>query len=149
MEIRGRFETTQSTTLLKSLRILRRVLETRGNLLPLRYSWKAICKGRFEKFAGIKTSIEKTNKQAIIKLTKKQKQRRRKKTHKQIGEYEVMLIIAWSQGTFSKKPEKRLPKLKIRGTLETPDHIKVKIGNTEVSPGEHKICFCFVFFEMD
>ena len=36
LEIRGRVETIRSTTLLRSARILRRVLETRGYLLSLK-----------------------------------------------------------------------------------------------------------------
>ena len=36
LEIRGRVETIQTTTLLRSLRILRRVLETWGDLLSLK-----------------------------------------------------------------------------------------------------------------
>ena len=36
LEIRGRIETIQKTALLRSARILRRVLETRGNLMSLR-----------------------------------------------------------------------------------------------------------------
>ena len=36
LEIRGRIETIQTTALLQSTRILRRVLETRGDLLPLK-----------------------------------------------------------------------------------------------------------------
>ena len=37
LEIRGKFETIQTTTLLRSNRILRKVLETRGKLLSLRF----------------------------------------------------------------------------------------------------------------
>ena len=36
LEIRGREETIQTTTLLRTVRILRRVLENRGDLLSLR-----------------------------------------------------------------------------------------------------------------
>ena len=36
-EIRGRMETIQTTTLLRSARILRRVLETGGGLLSLKF----------------------------------------------------------------------------------------------------------------
>ena len=42
LEIRGRVETIQTTALLRSARILRRVLETRGDLLSLRLKWKTI-----------------------------------------------------------------------------------------------------------
>ena len=40
LEIRGGMETTQTTTLLRTARILRRVLETWGNLLSLKLQWK-------------------------------------------------------------------------------------------------------------
>ena len=42
LEMRGRVETIQTAGLLKSARILRRVLETWGDLLWLRTSWKTI-----------------------------------------------------------------------------------------------------------
>ena len=38
--IKGRIETIQTTALLKSGRILRNVLETWGDLLPLRIQWE-------------------------------------------------------------------------------------------------------------
>ena len=41
-EIRGREETVQTTTLLRLTRILRRVLETGGDLLSLKIQWKTI-----------------------------------------------------------------------------------------------------------
>ena len=41
-EIEGRAETIQTTALLRSARILRRVLETWGDLLSLRFLWKTI-----------------------------------------------------------------------------------------------------------
>ena len=40
LEIRGRIETIQTTAMLRSDRILRRVLETRGVLLSFRLLWK-------------------------------------------------------------------------------------------------------------
>ena len=43
LEIRGRIETTQTITLLRSARILRRVLETWRDLLSLKLQWKTIC----------------------------------------------------------------------------------------------------------
>ena len=42
LEIRGQVETNQTTTLLRSARILRRVLETWGDLLLLKLQWKTI-----------------------------------------------------------------------------------------------------------
>ena len=42
LEIRGRVETIQTTTLLRTARILRRVLETWGDLLSLKLQWKTI-----------------------------------------------------------------------------------------------------------
>ena len=42
LEITGRVETIQTSVLLRSTRILRRVLETYGDLLPLRLQWKTI-----------------------------------------------------------------------------------------------------------
>ena len=41
-EITGRVETTQTTALLRSARILQRVLETWGDLLSLNLQWKTI-----------------------------------------------------------------------------------------------------------
>ena len=42
LEVGGRVETIQTTTLLRTARTLRRVLETWGDLLPLKLQWKII-----------------------------------------------------------------------------------------------------------
>ena len=42
LEVGGRIETIQTTTLLRTARILRRVLETWGDLLSLKLRWKTI-----------------------------------------------------------------------------------------------------------
>ena len=42
LEVGGREETIQTTALLRTARILRRVLETWGDLLSLRFQWKTI-----------------------------------------------------------------------------------------------------------
>ena len=42
LEVGGRVETIQTTALLRTGRILRRVLETWGDLLSLRIQWKTI-----------------------------------------------------------------------------------------------------------
>ena len=42
LEVGGRVETIQTTVLLRTARILRRVLETWGDLLSLRLQWKTI-----------------------------------------------------------------------------------------------------------
>ena len=42
LEIKGRVETIQTTALLRSARILRKVLETWGNFLSLKLQWKTI-----------------------------------------------------------------------------------------------------------
>ena len=42
LEIGGRVETIQTTALLRTPRILRRVLETWGDLLSLKLHWKTI-----------------------------------------------------------------------------------------------------------
>ena len=42
LEVGGRVETIQTTALLRTARILRRVLETRGDLLSLKLQWKTI-----------------------------------------------------------------------------------------------------------
>ena len=42
LEVGGRVETIQTTALLRTARILRRVLETWGNLLSLKLLWKII-----------------------------------------------------------------------------------------------------------
>ena len=42
LEVGGRVETIQTTALLRTARILRRVLETWGDLLSLKFQWKTI-----------------------------------------------------------------------------------------------------------
>ena len=42
LEVGGRLETIQMTALLRTARILRRVLETWGDLLSLKLQWKTI-----------------------------------------------------------------------------------------------------------
>ena len=42
LKITGRVETIQTITLLRTTRILRRVLETWGDLLSLKHQWKII-----------------------------------------------------------------------------------------------------------
>ena len=42
LDVGGRVETIQTTVLLKTARILRRVLETWGDLLSHKHQWKAI-----------------------------------------------------------------------------------------------------------
>ena len=42
LEVGGRVETIQTTALLRTARILRRVLETWGDLLSLKLQWKII-----------------------------------------------------------------------------------------------------------
>ena len=42
LEVGGRVETIQTTALLKTARILGRVLETRGDLMSLKFKWKTI-----------------------------------------------------------------------------------------------------------
>ena len=42
IEVGGRVETIQTTTILRMARILRSVLETCGNLLSLKLQWKTI-----------------------------------------------------------------------------------------------------------
>ena len=42
LEIRGRVETIQTTALLRSARILWKVVETRGDLLSLKFQWETI-----------------------------------------------------------------------------------------------------------
>ena len=51
LEIEGRVKTTQTPALLRWARILRRVLETEGDLLPLRLKWKTIILYWCEKLA--------------------------------------------------------------------------------------------------
>ena len=43
LEVGERMETTQTTALLRTARILKRVLETWGDLLSLKLQWKTIC----------------------------------------------------------------------------------------------------------
>ena len=50
LEVGGRVETIQATSLLRTARILRRVLETWGDLLSLKLQWKTINDSWCEKF---------------------------------------------------------------------------------------------------
>ena len=52
LEVGGRVETIQTTALLRTARILRRVLETWGDLLSLKLQWKTIS------FTDVKNSRE-------------------------------------------------------------------------------------------
>ena len=49
LEVGGRVETIQMTALLRTARILRRVLKTWGGLLSLKLQWKTICRYWCEK----------------------------------------------------------------------------------------------------
>ena len=49
LEVGGRVETIQTTAILKTARILRRVMETWGDLLSLNLQWKTISLGWYEK----------------------------------------------------------------------------------------------------
>ena len=49
LEVGGRVETIQTTALLKTARMLRRVLETWGDLLSLNLQWKIISFCWYEK----------------------------------------------------------------------------------------------------
>ena len=57
LEMGGWAETIQSRALLRSARILRRVLDTRGNMLRVRFLWKTISKRWCEKLARINIKI--------------------------------------------------------------------------------------------
>ena len=52
LEVRGRVETTQKTPLLRSAIILRRELETSGDILSPRLQWKTISLPWFEKLSN-------------------------------------------------------------------------------------------------
>ena len=49
LEVGGQVETIQTTALLRSARILRRVLEIWGDLLSFQLQWKTICRNWCEK----------------------------------------------------------------------------------------------------
>ena len=49
LEVGGRVETIQTTALLGTARVLRRVLETWGDLLSLKLQWKTISLCLYEK----------------------------------------------------------------------------------------------------
>ena len=53
LEIREQIETIQATALLRSARILRRVLDTRGDFLYLKLHWKAISWHWCENLKGV------------------------------------------------------------------------------------------------
>ena len=52
LEVGGRVETIQTTALLKTARMLSRILETWGDLLSLNLRWKPLA------YAGVKNSNE-------------------------------------------------------------------------------------------
>ena len=54
LEVDGRVETIQTTELLRTARILRRVLETWGDLLSLKFQWKTISLRWCENSEGVK-----------------------------------------------------------------------------------------------
>ena len=56
LEVGGRVETIQTTALLRTARIMRRVLETWVGLLSLRLQWKTISQHRCEKLMSKNTS---------------------------------------------------------------------------------------------
>ena len=58
LEIWGRIKTIQTTVLLRSVRILRWVLETWGDLLSLGLEWKTINKQWYKKFTSITIGLE-------------------------------------------------------------------------------------------
>ena len=61
LEVGGRLETIQMTALLKTARILRRVLETWGDLLSLKLQWKAISQYWCEKLKGVNNNNNNNN----------------------------------------------------------------------------------------
>ena len=58
VEIRGRIETIQTAMLLRTTKLLRRVLESGGDLLSLRLQWNLTSKRSCEKPAKSKTIIK-------------------------------------------------------------------------------------------
>ena len=62
LKITGRVEVVQTTALLQSARILRRVLETWGNLLSLKLQWETISVSWCEKLPRSKKKKKKRKK---------------------------------------------------------------------------------------
>ena len=69
LEVGGRVETIRTTTLLRTARILRRVLETWGNLLSLKLQWKTISVSWCEKTIAIMIIAETLPKESISRLS--------------------------------------------------------------------------------
>ena len=67
LEVGGRVETIQTTALLKTARILRRVLETWGDLLSLNLQWKTISLRWCEKLQWVNNNNNNNDNKNLIK----------------------------------------------------------------------------------
>ena len=65
LEVGGRVETIQTTALLRTARILRRVLETWGDLLSLRLPWKTIGYCWCEKLSWVNNNNNNNNSEGL------------------------------------------------------------------------------------
>ena len=72
LEVGGRVETIQTTTLLRSARILRRFLETWGDLLSLNLQWKTISVSWCEKLLWVNNNNNNNPKNKIVNPTPKE-----------------------------------------------------------------------------
>ena len=61
MEVGGRVETIQTTALLRTARILRRVLETWGDLLSLKLQWKPSANTDMKNSKGVNNNNNNNN----------------------------------------------------------------------------------------
>ena len=115
LEKTGRVETTQTTTLLRTIRIPRRVLETWGDLLSLKLPWKTISYHWCEKLWRSKIILiikESEKKDRYFGFTREQKKLWNMKVT-------FMPIIIGALGTVTKGLIKGLEDLEIKGRVET------------------------------
>ena len=131
LEIEGQIETIQTTALLKWPRILRRLLETWENLLPLRLNWKTISFRRCEKLVIIIIIIiikENLPNSRLCCLSWRLKKSENKDKYmdlarelKKLWNMKVMIIpiVIGDLGTVTKGLVQGLEDLEIMGRVET------------------------------
>ena len=113
LEVSGRVETIQTTALLRTARILRRVLETWVDLLSLKLQWTTISVSWSEKTMIINKNRRKWKREQYLKHVK---------IIKKCVEHEgftVIPIVNGTLGTIHKGLEKGLKEFENSGRIET------------------------------
>ena len=110
LEMGGRVETIQTTALLRTARILRRVLETWGDLLSLKLQWKTISFTDVKNSKGVNNNNNNNN-DKYVNLAKELKKLWNVKVT-------VVPIVIGALGSVNKCLVKRLEDLEIKGSLE-------------------------------